>query len=76
VGILEILSTAELNVTAVYTATGEPGGTPIIDVEQVRPRIIDLIRVWKGRSAADCSSPNRTENRMTTTASVLEIFRQ
>ena len=41
-GIVEILSTAELNVTVVYTATGEPGGTPALDVEQIRPRILSL----------------------------------
>jgi hypothetical protein len=41
-GIVEILSTAELNVTAVYTATDEPGGTPALDVEQIQPRILLL----------------------------------
>lgn len=34
-GILEILSTVELNVTAVYTATDGSGGAPSIDVKQI-----------------------------------------
>jgi hypothetical protein len=37
-----VLSTAELNVTAVYTATDEPGGTPALDVERIQPRILLL----------------------------------
>jgi hypothetical protein len=42
IGILEIMSTVELEVTAVYTATGISGGPPSIDVEQIlaRPLVI------------------------------------
>jgi hypothetical protein len=39
-GIVEYLSTAELNVTAVYTATGEKGSSPAIEVVQIQPRIL------------------------------------
>jgi hypothetical protein len=41
-GIVEILSTAELSVTAVYTATDAPGGTPALEIEQIQPRILLL----------------------------------
>ncbi len=41
-GIVEILSLTEIDVTAVYTATGEPGSTPSIDVVQVRPHLITI----------------------------------
>jgi hypothetical protein len=40
IGILEIISTVELAVTAVYTATGVAGGAPSIDVEEIRPQPI------------------------------------
>ena len=40
IGILEIMSTVQLNVTAVYTATAESGGGPSIDVEQVTPKVV------------------------------------
>ncbi|HTR64844.1 MAG TPA: vWA domain-containing protein [Terriglobales bacterium] len=40
-GIVEILTTAELNVTAVYTAGGDRGA-PAIDVEQIQPRILQI----------------------------------
>jgi von Willebrand factor type A domain/Trypsin-like peptidase domain len=39
-GILEILSTVELAVTAVYTASDGAGGVPSIEVEQIRPHVI------------------------------------
>jgi hypothetical protein len=41
-GIVEILSLTEIDVTAVYTAAGEPGSTPSIDVVQVRSRLITI----------------------------------
>jgi hypothetical protein len=41
-GIVEILSLTKIDVTAVYTATGEPGSTPSIDVLQVQPRVITI----------------------------------
>jgi hypothetical protein len=40
IGILEIMSTVELNVTAVYTATDGSGGRPSIDVEQITTRVL------------------------------------
>jgi hypothetical protein len=40
IGILEILSTAELAVTAVYTASSGSGGAPSIDVQQITPHTI------------------------------------
>ena len=40
IGILEIVSTAELAVTAVYTASDGSGGAPSIDVEQIGPQVI------------------------------------
>jgi hypothetical protein len=40
IGMLEILSTAELSITGVYTATGEPGSAPAIEVVQVEPRTL------------------------------------
>ena len=40
IGILEIVSTVELAVTAVYTASDGAGGAPSIDVEQIRPQAI------------------------------------
>jgi Trypsin-like peptidase domain/von Willebrand factor type A domain len=39
-GILEIISTVELNVTAVYTASDRSGGRPSIDVKQVEAKVI------------------------------------
>ena len=39
-GILEIVSTVELAVTAVYTAIGGAGGAPSIDVQQIAPRVL------------------------------------
>jgi von Willebrand factor type A domain/Trypsin-like peptidase domain len=41
-GIVEILSLSEIDVTAVYTATGEPGSAPSIDVVNIRPRLITI----------------------------------
>jgi hypothetical protein len=41
-GIVEILSLTEIDVTAVYTATGEPGSIPSIEVVEVRPRMITI----------------------------------
>ena len=40
IGILEIISNAELAVTAVYTASAGNGGAPSIDVEQILPRLL------------------------------------
>ncbi|HAT31552.1 MAG TPA: hypothetical protein DCW29_12080 [Janthinobacterium sp.] len=40
-GILEIISTVELNVTAVYTAS-DGGGAPSIDVQQIVARTLTL----------------------------------
>jgi hypothetical protein len=40
IGILEIISNAELAVTAVYTASAGNGGAPSIDVEQIVPRLL------------------------------------
>jgi hypothetical protein len=40
IGILEIISTVQLNVTAVYTATAVTGGRPSIDVEQITARVL------------------------------------
>jgi hypothetical protein len=40
-GILEIVSTVELSVTAVYTATDE-GGVPSIDVKQIGARVLTI----------------------------------
>jgi hypothetical protein len=42
IGILEIISTVQLNVTAVYTASDGNGGRPSIDVEQVTPKVIKI----------------------------------
>jgi len=41
-GILEIVSTVDVDVTAVYTASGGEGGVASIDVEQVRGRIFTV----------------------------------
>jgi len=41
-GILEIVSTAELSVTAVCTATGANGGAPSIDVKQIGVRVLTI----------------------------------
>lgn len=41
-GILEIVSTVELSVTAVYTATDRAGGAPSIDVNQIAARILTI----------------------------------
>ena len=38
IGFLEIVSPVELSVTAVYTVTGQGGGSPSIDVEQIGPK--------------------------------------
>ena len=38
-GILEIISTVELAVTALYTASNGAGCAPSIDVEQIAPRL-------------------------------------
>jgi hypothetical protein len=42
IGILEILSTSPLDVTAVYTAGAETGATPAIDVETIEARLLTL----------------------------------
>jgi len=41
-GILEIISTMELNVTAVYTAADGSGGAPSIDVKQIGARVVTI----------------------------------
>jgi hypothetical protein len=41
-GILEILSTVELGVTAVYTATSGAGGPPAIEVKQIATRVLAI----------------------------------
>jgi hypothetical protein len=40
IGILEVLSTAEVAVTAVYTATDGHGGAPAIEVNKIQPRVL------------------------------------
>lgn len=40
IGILEVISTVELSVTAVYTATDGRGGAPSIDVQQIGVKVI------------------------------------
>jgi hypothetical protein len=40
IGILEIVSTADLSVTAVYTATDRAGSSPSIDVNQIPARLL------------------------------------
>ena len=40
IGILEVISNAELSVTAVYTASIGNGGAPSVDVEQIVPRLL------------------------------------
>jgi hypothetical protein len=40
IGVLQIISTVELEVTAVYTASDGSGAGPSIDVEQIRPQVI------------------------------------
>lgn len=42
IGILEIISTVELSVTAVYTATDGGGGAPSIDVKQIDAKVLKL----------------------------------
>jgi Trypsin-like peptidase domain/von Willebrand factor type A domain len=39
-GILEVISTVEISVTAVYTVSGDGGGAPSIDVRQIEPRAL------------------------------------
>jgi len=41
-GILEIISTVELSVTAVYTATGGGGGAPSIEVNQIEAKLLTI----------------------------------
>jgi hypothetical protein len=41
-GILEIISTAELDVTAVYTCSDGCGGTPSIDVSQIAVKVLTI----------------------------------
>jgi hypothetical protein len=41
-GILEIISTVELSVTAVYTTTDECGGAPSIDVKQIGAKVLTI----------------------------------
>jgi hypothetical protein len=40
IGIMEVISTVELSVTAVYTASGGAGSAPSIDVVQIVPRLL------------------------------------
>jgi hypothetical protein len=40
--ILEIISTVDLSVTAVYTATDGHGGTPAIDVKQIGAKVLTI----------------------------------
>jgi hypothetical protein len=40
IGIMEVISTVELAVTAVYTASGGAGSAPSIDVVQIVPRLL------------------------------------
>lgn len=42
IGILEIISTVQLSVTAVYTAGDGSGSAPSIDVEQIRARLLTI----------------------------------
>lgn len=42
IGVLEIISNVQLNVTAVYTATDGSGGRPSIEVEQVAAKLLTL----------------------------------
>lgn len=42
IGMMEIVSTVELSVTAVYTATDGAGGTPSIEVNQIAPKLLSL----------------------------------
>lgn len=42
VGILEVISTVELSVTAVYTATDGGGGAPSIDVKQIGAKLLTI----------------------------------
>jgi hypothetical protein len=41
-GIVEILSLSQIDVTGVYTATGEAGSTPSIDIVNIQPRLITI----------------------------------
>ena len=41
-GIVEILSLSEIDVSGVYTATGEAGSTPSIDIVNIQPRLITI----------------------------------
>jgi hypothetical protein len=41
-GVLEILSTKELSVTAVYTASDGEAGGPAIDIQQIKPRVLSI----------------------------------
>jgi hypothetical protein len=40
IGILEVVSTIELAITAVYTASSAAGGAPSMDVVQIEPRVL------------------------------------
>jgi hypothetical protein len=42
IGILEIVSTVDLAVTAVYTASDGDGGAPSIDVQQIATKVLTL----------------------------------
>src|SRR3989442_2193009 len=42
IGILEIVSTVELGVTAVYTVTDGSGGAPSIDVKQIKAKVLTI----------------------------------
>jgi hypothetical protein len=42
VGILEVISTVELSVTAVYTATDGGGGAPSIEVKQIGAKVLTI----------------------------------
>jgi hypothetical protein len=42
IGILEIIATAEIAVTAIYTASSVDNGAPSIEVEQIRPNVLTV----------------------------------
>jgi hypothetical protein len=42
IGILEIIATAEIAVTAVYTAISGDNGPPAIDVEEIKPNVLTV----------------------------------
>lgn len=44
IGILEIVATVEIAVTAVYTATSGDNGPPAIEVQEIRPNVLTVAR--------------------------------